>query len=303
MVATEIERKVAMYGFIVNPYSGNGKALKKWTMIEMILQEQDIAYQVVISHKKDDVSIFIEQIKNTLENIKAVVVLGGDGTLHEVVNHLAGTSLPFKVIPTGSGNDFARSRGISKNVRKELESLLTSEKQWSDLMKIGNRYCLTVIGLGFDGMVAKVTNEMKLKRWFGRLSYVLSVLKVLHSYKPSTLKVTLNENQKVVENVWLIAVANHPYYGGGMKICPEASSEDGKLDVCIVHGLSKLKLLLLFPRVFNGSHVAKDGVEYHQVDSIKVDSDEPLFIHGDGEMIGKTPAQISIQRQGCYILS
>lgn len=292
-----------MYYFVVNQSSGSGRALRTWSKVESYLKEEKIKYHVWMTESKTEVEEHLTLLKASNKAISAVVVLGGDGTIHEVVNQLAGSSLPFSVIPTGSGNDFARARGISKDYVREMKRIISGEQKNIDLMHTGRQHCLTVIGLGFDGMVAKVTNEMKVKKWLGSFSYIVSVLKVLRTYKPSHIYLTLDDVTHEFEDVWLVAVANHPFYGGGMKICPNASSEDGQLDICIIHGLSKWQLLRLFPSVFRGKHINSDRVKMMRGESIRVESDDRLVIHGDGEMIGETPISISIKKNGCRIIS
>ncbi|WP_100404855.1 diacylglycerol/lipid kinase family protein [Bacillus solitudinis] len=292
-----------MYAFVVNPHSGNGRSLNVWKEVEMILLKRDIMYRVLMTQNKEDLEQFITKLKASKKPIKAVVALGGDGTIHEVINYLKGTSFPFRVIPTGSGNDFARAQGITRKVQKEVDLILKGRIEKIDVLEMRNRHCITVIGLGFDGEVARVTNQMRYKKWLGRLAYLYSVLKVLSYYNPSAVKVTVGREERTFNHVWLVAVANHPYYGGGMKICPNANSQDGKLDVCVVHGLSKWKLLSLFPRVYKGSHVYCQGVTTYQTDSVHIQSEQPLLIHGDGENIGHSPVTISIKKEELYLIS
>lgn len=292
-----------MYYFIVNKTSGNGRSLRIWNEIEKILIEKQVTYTVLLSKNKIEVLEFVSTIKSAKNCVDGVVALGGDGTIHEVINQLLGTTFPFTVIPTGSGNDFARARGITKDYEQEIERILKKGQQKIDLLKIGERHCMTVVGIGFDGQVAKEANEMKLKKWLGGIAYFLIIFKVLVSYKPTYTKLLINGEKRIFEKVWLIAIANHPYYGGGMKICPKALNNDGKLDICIIHSLPKWRLLFILAAVFKGKHVSMNGVDYAQVESIEVESDEPLYVTADGEMIGHTPTTITISKDAFHVIS
>ncbi|MFC0472304.1 diacylglycerol kinase family protein [Halalkalibacter kiskunsagensis] len=291
-----------MYYFLVNRTSGKGRSVKVWIEIEKMLNEKNVEYDVLITDTKDDVVKYLTKLLQSKKNITAVVALGGDGTIHEIMNQLIGTSVPFSVIPTGSGNDYARARGITKDYVKEVEKLLKNEQKKIDLLEIGDRHCMTVVGIGFDAKVADEVNKMKMKKWFGGMAYFLTILKVLLTYKPSSIRLTLNNEEKVFEKVWLIAIANHAFYGGGIKICPNAMSDDGKLDMCIIHSLPKWRLLFILANVFEGKHVSMSGVDYIQVESIHVDSDEPLYVTADGEMMGQTPTAVSIKKDAFHVM-
>ncbi|WP_368503789.1 diacylglycerol kinase family protein [Alkalihalophilus sp. As8PL] len=292
-----------MFIFVINKNSGKGKTLKVWDEVELYLQSKKVDYQVLVTESKEDVLQLKSLINNVHTKISGVIAIGGDGTSQEVINQLVDTGYPFSVIPTGSGNDFARARGLDRNVRREVDRIIGGRQEKIDLMKVDSKYCLTVIGLGFDGVVAQVTNQMGFKKWLGSFSYIISVLKVLRTYKPSSVELTIDGEYLQYDKVWLIAIANYPYYGGGMKICPNATSQDGLVDICIVHGQSRWKLLLLFPSVFKGEHVKQKGVNILQGREIIVNADKQLIIHGDGEIIGVTPITITIEKNALNIIS
>ncbi|GAE35456.1 diacylglycerol/lipid kinase family protein [Halalkalibacter akibai] len=292
-----------MYCFVINKTSGNGRSVKIWSEIEQILKEKNVSYTSLITNSKQEVIDHFQALKSSPDKVEGVIALGGDGTIHEIINQLFGTTVPFTVIPTGSGNDFARARGITDNYKQEVERILGKSHQKIDLLKIGNRHCMTVVGIGFDGKVAKEANELKWKKWFGGLAYFFIIFKVLLSYKPTSTKLLLNGDERVYEKVWLIAIANHPYYGGGLKICPEAISNDGKIDICIIHTLPKWRLLFILAAVFKGKHVKMKGVEYLQVESIEVETAEPLYVTADGEMVGQTPTSVTVSKDAFHVIS
>ncbi|MEJ8544993.1 diacylglycerol/lipid kinase family protein [Brevibacillus borstelensis] len=295
-----------MIWFIVNRVAGNGKGCRVWKHVERILLEKQIHYNVVFTeHPRHATQIARELAKQ--EETSVVIAIGGDGTLHEVANGLAGSEIPLGSIPAGSGNDFARGLRIPKQSRQALEKVLSGQKRKIDIVRIHDEVFINAAGVGFDGQVAKVTNNAKYKKWLnnlglGHLCYVLSFFKVLVRYQPAEVQLVVDEQSHIFSNVWLVAVANIPFYGGGMMICPYAQSDDGLLDVCIVHGISRWKLVTLLPRVFRGTHIYDPAVTTLTGRWMKIVSSKPLTAHGDGEVLGQTPLELTIKQEGLYIV-
>ncbi|WP_096199035.1 diacylglycerol/lipid kinase family protein [Bacillus sp. FJAT-45350] len=286
-----------MYVFIVNPISGNGRTITIWKNIERLLVDKGITYDVKYTNGQGHATEIVRELDSS--NVTAVIAVGGDGTVHDVVNGLKVVKVPLGIIPAGSGNDYARSMNIPKDFKLALERILTGKKKKIDILHVGERCCMTVIGIGFDGRVAELANSSKYKKILnglnlGKFTYLAIVLKVLFQYKPTKVTITLDDEDITFDDVWLVAVANLPYYGGGMNICPDAESDDGILDVCIVHSITKLNLLKVFPKVFKGKHVSHQSITILRGKKIKVISDTPVVIHGDGEIIGQTPIEVII---------
>ncbi|WP_209125837.1 diacylglycerol kinase family protein [Alkalihalobacillus sp. BA299] len=295
-----------MYVFIVNPISGNGKGEFVWTQIEKILIDKKTNFKAFFTKDKGHATGIVEALNPEL--VTAVVVIGGDGTVHDVVNGLQNVKIPLGIIPAGTGNDYARSMSIPKNYELALERILIGEMKKIDILHVGERVCMTVIGIGFDGKVAQLANKSKYKKILnglrlGKFTYLLIVLQLLFKYKPTQVTIELDDVTYKFDDVWLIAVANLPYYGGGMYICPQAISDDGVFDVCIVHNTSKFKLLQIFPKVFQGKHITHSAVTVLKGKNIKVISDIPVVIHGDGEIIGETPVEVTVKKDVLDIVS
>ncbi len=293
-----------LYFFIVNNQSGNG--LKVWKRISKMMAKMNIKYKAIVLDK-DDHGIF--KIKDLLTNcnIKALVVIGGDGTIQQALRYIENTSIPIGVIPAGSGNDFARALNIPKNSRRALKKILLGKTTMINVMHVNNNSCLTVVGVGFDAKVTEITNRSKIKKWLnyfraGKLAYVFSVLRAVFSYSPTDVEITIDGNTKSYLNVWLIAIANTPFYGGGLKICPEADETDNTLNLCIAHSLSRLELLIFFPLVFLGKHTLHRSVTSIKGQVIEVKSNGTTLVQADGEMLGETPVSISIKKEKLKVI-
>ncbi|RAK21174.1 YegS/Rv2252/BmrU family lipid kinase [Anoxybacillus vitaminiphilus] len=294
-----------MYYFIVNKISGNGNGLKVWKKVEKLLQEKQLNYQMRFTERpKHAVEIAKEAAS---EQCYAVVALGGDGTIHDVANGLIGSNIPLGIIPAGSGNDLAKALNIPMDYKKALERILMGKPRKMDVGKIGEKYCITVTGIGFDGKVAEVNNTSKYKNWLnfirlGGLSYGLSVLHALLNYHPVHIQLKIDGKTLAFFNVWLIAIANIPNYGGGIKICPDACYNDGLFDICIVHNITKWELLRTFPKAYKGKHVFHPGVTILKGKEVEVTSEWPMIVQSDGEVLTKTPVNVTIQKDTLLIM-
>jgi diacylglycerol kinase (ATP) len=281
--------------------------MKVWKRIQPLLREKGIHYHVEFPGNPVHAAYLLRKHVKETDQVKVVAVVGGDGTVQSVVGELAGSSIPLGVIPAGSGNDFARALGIPLNPRKALDYLLTGAIKKIDIAQTGSNTYITVVGIGIDGKIAQTVNHSRYKKWFntfrlGRLAYVLSLLQVLFRYRPLTVNIKVDEMEMIFSDVWLIAVANIPNYGGGMNICPEASYTDGVFDICIVHGISRFEVIRIFPQVFAGKHIFRPGISMLQGQEVKIFSSSPMLAHGDGEVIGETPIEISIRKEAIHVI-
>jgi YegS/Rv2252/BmrU family lipid kinase len=289
-----------MIWFIVNRVSGHGRGYKVWRRVETLLKTKQIDYGVTFTERPRHATEIAKTLSKQ-KNMDKIVAVGGDGTLHEVANGLVGSGVALGYIPAGSGNDFARGLRIPRNCKKALQQVLSGTKRSIDIALISQEIIINAAGIGFDGQVAKTTNQAKYKKWLNRLrlgkfSYIFSAMKVLIQYQPSEVTVVIDNQEHTFRHVWLIAIANIPFYGGGMIICPEARCDDGQFDVCIVHGISRWTFLKLFPRVFTGTHIFHHAVTTLTGKQMEVMSTFPLPIHGDGEILGETPTVITIKK-------
>ena len=282
--------------------------MKVWRRIEPLLKRLNVDYRVEFSESPTHAANIARQLAANDGGKTVLVVVGGDGTLQSVIPELVGSPVPVGVIPAGSGNDFARALGIPLHPEKALDSLLTGQIRKMDIARTGDRFCVTVVGIGIDGKVAQTVNESRYKKWFhvfnmGRFSYVLGLFQVWVRYRPNRVTLFIDGTETTYADVWLVAVANVPSYGGGMNICPNASYADGAFDICVVHGISRFKFLRTFPKVFKGTHIHVSGVTMLKGKEVKVVSDSPMFAHGDGEMIGQTPIGISVCNEAIHVVS
>jgi len=297
--------------FIINEKAGNGTAKKVWNKLKNELEQKKINYQAFYTEYPGHAEELAKQICLEYKtNIKAIIAVGGDGTMHEVVNGIADNpTVKAGFIPAGSGNDFSRGFRVPKSPHEALAFILKNRPNRDQLFDIGNcrveglsknKYFVNSIGTGFDAAVSKLTNESKIKKYLnkfglGSLAYAGAVIRLLFTYKLTNLVLEVGGVPYRYERVWFATVSNQPYYGGGMKIAPQAKTTDGLLDVTIVYNLSRLKLLFVFVTVFFGSHTRFKEVALHQGARISIDSEDKRLVHADGELIGHTPLTAEVQ--------
>ncbi|MBT2690513.1 diacylglycerol kinase family lipid kinase [Bacillus sp. ISL-47] len=297
--------------FIINPQAKNGYCQKVWRKVEQVLQHENVPYSASRTeyrgHAKEMAEYYAEQACGQRLSIIAV---GGDGTLHEVIN---GTAMYPNVtvgfIPGGSGNDFSRGFGVPKDPVAALIAILKGKDVETVRTDIGmvrhtgknETYFINNMGAGFDAQISEKVNRSKMKGILNRLSlgkfvYALFLIKELFVYKCSTLEIEVDGRKQSFHSAWFVTVSNQPFYGGGMKISPDANPFDGILNLTIVHNISKFKLLFVFASVFKGKHVAFKEVAFLQGKTIRIRSSHPIPAHADGEPLGCTPLTVSVCR-------
>ncbi len=251
----------------------------------------------------------------------AILVFGGDGTVHRHLPQLVRLRLPVLVVPHGSGNDFARAlqlrtvddalsawrkfvsgRGSVRQVDLGVIVPVVSPDAGGATAPHGpvaGRYFGCVGGVGLDVEVARRANRLPraLRR---RGGYLFSLLPALSSFHPVGVRVqaSLGEaclSTRYAGSAMLVAFANTPTYGGGIRIAPDARLDDGRLEVCVVESMAKARLLRLFPSVFSGRHLTLPEVRYFQAERLRIETEEPSEVYADGEYVCSTPVEVRVE--------
>lgn len=221
-----------------------------------------------------------------------VAALGGDGTVNEVVQGLAGGNTPLGLIPIGTGNDFARSAGIPRKLEAAMDLLCRGEAQPTDLGVVNGRYFINAVGIGFDGRTNHEMEHIKYLR--GPLLILAAIFRTMVFWKavPITLSV---DGETTSGQAYLIGIGNGPSVGGGMQLTPHARVGDGQLHVTHVADISPLKIILNFGRLKSGTIDRLDEVTLFAGNHIVVESEEPLPVHVDGEGLGLDIHKLDLQ--------
>ncbi|MFC5407262.1 diacylglycerol/lipid kinase family protein [Cohnella soli] len=285
--------------FVVNEKSGNGRGKKIWAAVEEKLKATGTAYEKLATVSEADA---VDRVRDIVQRgrLKAVAVIGGDGTLHGLLPIIAGTGIPYGLIPSGSGNDTSRTLGIPADPLRALDIILAGKTRAIDLLETTaeggiEQRTLTAVAIGLDGAVAADVNGSRYKRWcnklrIGSFAYIIGLFRALAMFKPRPITVTVDGIPHEFSQGWLSVIASGPSYGGGLRICPDARPDDGKLHVCVVHNCSVGRILLVFPTLLTGGHVKRTRyVTILSGSSATVRSEFPMLAFGDGEPSGVTP--------------
>ncbi len=286
--------------FIVNPASGKGvKAFKAFK------QKLTIPYRTYMTGYQGHATKIVKHLVKE-EKIALIIVVGGDGTIHEVLNGIGMHAITLGVIKNGSGNDFGRYFKTFEHPR-EIERFMNHPKpSWVDVLRVKhgkfNRLMMNNSGIGFDALICEYVNHSRLKKvlnkfHLGRLVYPYYVIKALKAFKPFSMTVSMNGDMTLYERVWFLTVSNQPYFGGGMQIAPMAKADDQLLDVTIVHGLDAKTFFKMFWLVYRGKHLDLPYVSQEQVPSVSVTLSDRIVCHSDGEpyyMNGHFPVEYAI---------
>lgn len=223
-----------------------------------------------------------------------VAVLGGDGTAHLAAQAVAGTATALAVLPSGSGNDLAAALGLPTDAVAAAEhvaaALRSGRRRRIDVGRVADGACFsTVLCTGFDASVNARANAM---RWpAGPRRYDLAVLAELAALAPRPVRVQVGGRAVEFEAI-LVAVGNGPYYGGGLRICPDATLTDGLLDVIAIAAVSRRRLLRVFPSVRTGAHVHEPEVTVLRGATVRIDGDPGWPVYADGEPQGTLPVTV-----------
>lgn len=287
-----------MYTFITNPNARSGLGIQLWKELEDILKEREVDYEVYFTKYQKHATDITASITADDEP-HTIVVLGGDGTINEVVNGIRNLSkVTLGYIPTGSSNDFSRGLHLPTDSKEALEMILRSKNTRE--LNVGrlsyeekSQRFIVSTGIGFDAGVCHQVMVSPLKRFLnklklGKLSYVGVALQMLFSMRLDKMTVTMDDQSPLTfEKVYFATAMNLPYEGGGFKFCPNADCSDDKLDVIVVSGLPKLKVLALLPTAFKGWHTRFRGIHIYSCRKVDIVSNLAHPVHTDGEPVLK----------------
>lgn len=298
-----MSKKINLY-ILLNPIAGHGQSIKTWSKFEHLLEKEGVNYSTEVSpYPGAFISIAKEYADHAHDKDDFLVVIGGDGSLNDVLNGIKLSNYPetpIVYIPAGSGNDFARGAKISDNLHQILDALLDDPEVVS--MDCGSytgydrnsllskrSYFVNNFGIGFDAFVVHASNRQRLKNALnkinvGSLIYRLNVLGALH--KQDTFKVTIKADGKRYDydNAYMVTTTNHPYFGGGVPILPSANIHDNKLSTVVVQKPNLSKFIHLFTKILSdGSQIEDPHFHFVKADEITVQTSKPEYCQVDGE--------------------
>ena len=274
---------------LISPDGGRGRAAKARDAIIAALQRQ----AEVVDLTRSNAEASLEAARSAVaQGAKRLIAIGGDGMIHLAAQAVAGSQTILGVIALGTGNDFARAFGSQPGPAVPLAERALGPGREIDLLQIGDRFVVSVLTGGFSGDVNQRANAMRFPR--GQSRYTLATLRELPRLAPRPLRLTLDGVTHQFDCT-LFAIANTPWFGGGMRISPSAAADDGILNITVVADVGRLELLWFFNRVFRGTHLSHPKVHTLSGAEVGIEADE-LALWGDGEPVGSTTASTTICR-------
>lgn len=276
------------YQLILNPAAGRSEAGKLQSAIIEACRRELNEVQVHITKFPGHAT----EIATSLKHHPVIVIAaGGDGTVNEVVNGIIGGQATLGVIPIGSGNDFVKTLKLPLDYREAISVIKKGNSKRIDIGKANGVYFANGIGIGFDALVVEESEKITALRGFA--IYLVAVLKTLRYFK--NIRVDLDFNDvRDKRDIFMISLGNGIAMGGGFYLTPQAKIDDGELDVCIIHKLSKLQALVNLPKAIKGNHHTMKQVTFHRMKEFKLFSEAGVPVHADGELISKNMKELSV---------
>lgn len=279
---------------VVNPSAGRGKGGKLVGKIDRMLHHAGVPHEFRISESGADLTRLARQAAEG--GSKIVAVLGGDGSIGLAANGLLGTGAALAVLPSGTADDFAKAVGVGK-LESAVRALAEPNVVPVDVVRVTtgaeHRHYVNVAGAGFDSEVNETANAMRVD--LGATgTYVAAVLKTLSRFTPARFRIRIDEGEVIEGPHMLVVVGNSVSYGGGMRVTPDASIVDGKLEVLLLSALSTAAFLRAFPKVFRGTHTRHPAVTMLRAERVEVEADRRVQVYADGERVGPLPAVFEI---------
>jgi diacylglycerol kinase (ATP) len=286
---------------IVNPTAGNGKVARLVPWVARRLRPMGDAELVTTRSPGHGIELARGA---AADGRRRIVAVGGDGTVQEVASGLLSAGTPADALPVlgilarGRGNDLARSIGLPRRLEAAWTVAIGAPPAPLDVGRVrlaggAVRHFVSCGGIGFDAQVAAVMARRGRSRT-GAIGYLLATLAELRRFRNVEVEVSLDDDPPERSRVLLVALANGAYYGGGMRICPDARTDDGRLDLCFVGDISRLTALRQLPNLYRGTHLRHPVVSIRHARRVRVDGDASVRVHLDGEPAGGLPIEVEL---------
>jgi YegS/Rv2252/BmrU family lipid kinase len=287
--------------FLVNPASANGSTGRRWPELARRAAAAGLEGATLFSERQGHLAELAREA--ALDGAELLVVVGGDGSVNEVANGLAGLGRQPEVaiVPRGTGWDFSRTFGIPRKVDDAVHVALEGDVRTIDVGRASYRAWdgsdattsfANVASAGMSGAIAQRANETT-KALGGKASYLWATFAVFSGWEATEIEVVV-DGERRTGRMFDVVVANGRFFGGGLQICPEAEPDDGLFDVLTIGDVTKRDLVLTMPKMYRGTHLPHPKAELLRGPSVTVTSETPLPIELDGEQPGTTPATFEV---------
>jgi YegS/Rv2252/BmrU family lipid kinase len=281
---------------VTNPEAAGGKALRLIPVVRKELDSLALDYEIVEAR---DIAHAANSAAQAAAADKTVVAMGGDGLVGALAAAVRGKG-PLGVLPAGRGNDFARELSIPTDVAGACRVLAEGVARPLDLGEANGKPFICIASTGYDSEANRIANEARLVR--GNLVYAYAAVRALVSWRPARFSVHLDGEDRSFEGYTVVA-ANTRFYGGGMRVAPNAKPGDGLLEVVLIENTSKLRFLSNLPKVFSAKHVELEGVRSFRARQVEISADRPFDVYADGDRLTTLPATIRVLPHALHVIA
>ncbi|HEX2920231.1 MAG TPA: diacylglycerol kinase family protein [Bacteroidales bacterium] len=298
---------------IINPNAGKGKGKKDSSRILSLLKKAGFTFTPKFTERRGHAIVHTKQ--GIEEGFRMIIIVGGDGTLNEVVNGIMtngacpSEDITIGLIPVGTGNDWGRMFGIPMNYDSAISIITKNKTMLHDIGHVRyfeetrekERYFINMAGLGFQSAVVKRSNHQKEKGRGGKLIYLYSLLKTLITYRnvKSFIKI---DNEEIEADIFSVSIGNGRYSGSGMRQNPEAIPDDGLFDISVINNMGKVEVVRSIGLLYDGTILSHPKIDGYRGKTIEISSETPVNVDADGETLGHTPACFNIIPRGINII-
>ena len=282
---------------IVNPAAGGGRAARLLPSVEAALRRLGRAVHV---DRTTSLAHARELARAAAAAGEVAAAMGGDGLTSAVAGELRGTEAVLAVLPGGRGNDFARKLGIGRDPVAACEVITGGRERRVDVGVAGGRAYLGILSAGLDSDVQAIANASRLS--LGRSVYLYATVRALARWRPARWEVSVDGERRSFSG-YSVAVANSGVFGGGMRLVPDASLDDGRLDVALTAHRPRHRCLLSLPRLFRGTHVREPGFHLLRGREVTFEADRPFTAYADGDPVVELPATVRVEPRVLRVLA
>ena len=292
---------------ISNPISGRKRHTAHLKVAQEVLRAHGVYPEIRETSQRGDARIFAQQ--EVVRGTQIVLAAGGDGTINEVANGLAGSSVSLAILPLGTANVFALETRIPSDPVAAVEILFKGSAHYINLGHISCReisgednrgsYFLLMAGVGFDGGVLHKIKRENISKW-GKAAYIATALQVLSRHTYSRLSIRIDQQDPV--SGYSVVIGNARYYGGKFQVTPHASLTEANLDVCVFTRRGPLAMLKTALRVFQGTHLGDTGTLYCKAKTVEITSSDVVYAQADGDFLGTIPAYLTVKEKALSVL-
>ena len=276
------------FALLVNPTAAGGRALRVLPEVRQELEGLGAEHRVVETRSLEHA---IDETRIASGAGEVVAGVGGDGLIGRLAGALRGANTPLAVLPGGRGNDFGRALGIPASPREAARVAVEGSERLVDVAEVNGAPYVGIASLGFDSDVQDIANRTRLVR--GGLVYIYATLRALAGWRHAGFEVEVDGRQEAFTG-YSVAVANSGMFGGGMRLVPHASLDDGRVDVVTCERASKLRFLRDLPKVFKGTHVDSPSMRFTSGERVIVRADRQFRVYADGDPIAELPMTVRV---------